>query len=447
MRQFETMHTTPGPAPGMGFAQPSTATPWLRSGGPTAVRTHGTALASLSPVPTRALTPDGITHAQTTNSASQGVHCWNPPAAMAGQAPGSTGQSVPGANIDGSGNGDPSLDSAKGQRSEVARRRSPQPPTGGFPNQDQGSEVARRRSPQPASASTAAPAARIRSTMPHSPARNGSMATPPKRAAASYSLAPYAVVATQDGATQPSVPVASPPDSQDSSNGRNVQSAPQEIVAARLVQPQPEGLIARNVAASPDIETLGSVVSAQEPARVRELEAQVRQMQQQLACVTSQNGMGASQVATELENAQLRAQLNALMSSAGSAASTEKMSPAEIAAQRLTRAAKSWLLRRRKQELLGSSSAARDRWKQALGKVEVVVNGALERALAQTDVARVTRQTRLQLLGNALKQGVLKVNQAMMQQTLQDMRQKDRKSLSSVPPAFPSSTNAQGAGV
>lgn len=92
----------------------------------------------------------------------------------------------------------------------------------------------------------------------------------------------------------------------------------------------------------------------------------------------------------------------------------------EAAARRLQSAARPWIgkVMEKKRE----SGNARDRWKQTLQAVEDGVNKALETAVNQTDVGRVPRQTRLQMLANTMKQGVLKVNQAMMQQTLQDMR-------------------------
>lgn len=70
----------------------------------------------------------------------------------------------------------------------------------------------------------------------------------------------------------------------------------------------------------------------------------------------------------------------------------------------------------------GNPPGGRDRWKQALADAEAAVSHALEVALGQPDLQRVPRQTRLQLLSNTLKQGVLKVNQSMMAQTLQDLK-------------------------
>jgi len=86
------------------------------------------------------------------------------------------------------------------------------------------------------------------------------------------------------------------------------------------------------------------------------------------------------------------------------------------------------------------ATAGRDRWKQALADAEAAVSHALEVALGQPDMLRVPRQTRLQLLSNTLKQGVLKVNQSMMAQTLQDLKRS--ASGSSLPPSvsFPTSS-------
>lgn len=92
----------------------------------------------------------------------------------------------------------------------------------------------------------------------------------------------------------------------------------------------------------------------------------------------------------------------------------------EAAARRVQRAARPWIGKVLQKKM--ESGNARDRWKQTLQAVEDGVTQALESAINQTDVGRVPRQTRLQMLANALKQGVLRVNQAMMQQTLQEMR-------------------------
>jgi len=95
--------------------------------------------------------------------------------------------------------------------------------------------------------------------------------------------------------------------------------------------------------------------------------------------------------------------------------------PQQVAARRLQRAIRPWLagLRKNRDE---ASTLARDRWKQMLQEVEAAVSRALEHAVGTYDVGRVPRQTRLQLLGNTLKHGVLRVNQVMMQQTLQELR-------------------------
>jgi len=124
----------------------------------------------------------------------------------------------------------------------------------------------------------------------------------------------------------------------------------------------------------------------------------------------------------ESENSRLRAMVDALQRPRSNHAGSDDSSsdPRERAARRLQRMARLWIagLRRQRQD----SSSARDRWRQTLHDVEAAVARALDTALGQADIGRVPRQTRLQLLANALKQGVLKVNQAMMQQTLQDLR-------------------------
>jgi len=92
----------------------------------------------------------------------------------------------------------------------------------------------------------------------------------------------------------------------------------------------------------------------------------------------------------------------------------------ERAARRLQQAARPWVSRVR-QRHADNGSNARDRWKQTLQDVEVAVGRALENAVGQ-DCSRVPRLTRLQVLGQKLKQAVFKVNEAMMKETLKDLR-------------------------
>lgn len=93
----------------------------------------------------------------------------------------------------------------------------------------------------------------------------------------------------------------------------------------------------------------------------------------------------------------------------------------ETAARKLQGAALIWLGRRRR-HIKREEGSTRDRWRRVIQDVEVAVNRALSRAGSVQDLTRTPRQTRLQLLANVLKQGVLKINQAMMQQMLQDLK-------------------------
>jgi len=151
----------------------------------------------------------------------------------------------------------------------------------------------------------------------------------------------------------------------------------------------------------------------------------------------------------ESENTWLRAQLAAASSHRGNSqpSSSPPMSPltgprpspelgprAEGAAWRLQRAVRRWLAtrppRRRPDGTAtakpgtasdDSGAEARDRFKRALREVEEAVDRAVESANCQ-EMGHVPRLTRLEILLNALKQGVVKVTQAKNLQTLQEMR-------------------------
>merc|ERR1712107_159246 len=78
------------------------------------------------------------------------------------------------------------------------------------------------------------------------------------------------------------------------------------------------------------------------------------------------------------------------------------------------------------------SLTARDRWRQTLQDLESAVAQAVEMAIGE-ELGRVPRQTRLQMLKNALRQGLVKVDEVDMQQTLQDL--KKSSSNSKLPPS------------
>lgn len=94
----------------------------------------------------------------------------------------------------------------------------------------------------------------------------------------------------------------------------------------------------------------------------------------------------------------------------------------EVAALHIQRAFRKW--RARQHGLRATSSEMCEKWKRSLRAVEDANQLALDTILSDscTDISNVPRNTRLQLLANTLKQGVLKVNQVMMHETLQDLR-------------------------
>jgi len=167
--------------------------------------------------------------------------------------------------------------------------------------------------------------------------------------------------------------------------------------------------------------------------RISELENKIKELQQEL----DQSGaIAASDPQLEKENAWLREQIKRLstknqvtgafsdcrnFSAIPAPGISDSADPRERAICRLQGAVRNWLARTREPRF-DDASFARERWNRTLREVEGAVHHALEVGLGQAGMGRVPRQTRLRLLANALKQGVLKVNQAMMHQTLQEMR-------------------------
>lgn len=184
-------------------------------------------------------------------------------------------------------------------------------------------------------------------------------------------------------------------------------------------------------------------------SRVVELETKVRELREEIERCSQANLSSK----LEMENVWLRKQidilssmkrheetspergatssLHAINSVLGCEGSATASDIRERAALRLQRSVRGWFVRARRQSEDGA--VVREQWKRTLREVEVAVDEALQSALGQIGVGRVPRQTRLRLLANALKQGVLKVNQAVMHQTLQEMR----KSSSSPGPTAP----------
>jgi len=168
-------------------------------------------------------------------------------------------------------------------------------------------------------------------------------------------------------------------------------------------------------------------------SRISELENKIKELQQEL----DHSGTEIiSDPQLEKENAWLREQIKRLSTkkpATGSFSGYTNFSPIpasgigdsvdvrERAICRLQRAVRNWLVRSREPRS-DDANFARERWNRTLREVEGAVHHALDVGLGQAGMGRVPRQTRLRLLANALKQGVLKVNQAMMHQTLQEMR-------------------------
>jgi len=186
---------------------------------------------------------------------------------------------------------------------------------------------------------------------------------------------------------------------------------------------------------------VGSITTSPDEARYGDLQQQLLQMQEALASVQRLAEERGQEVGTLLarnemllariserdaEVLRLRAQTakyqDDIQGRLGAIA--DSSDPQQVAALRLQRAIRPWLAKLRKNRD-DASSFARDRWKHVLQEVEAAVSRALEHAVGSDDLGRVPRQTRLQLLGNTLKHGVLRVNQVMMQQTLQELRKKE----------------------
>merc|ERR1712137_1170568 len=162
-------------------------------------------------------------------------------------------------------------------------------------------------------------------------------------------------------------------------------------------------------------------------SRISELENKIKELQQELDHSGSATFCDPQ---LEKENVWLREQIKRLTTkkpATGSFSSypnsriSDSVDPRERAVCRLQRAVRSWLVRSREPRS-DDANFARERWNRTLREVEGAVHHALDVGLGQAGMGRVPRQTRLRLLANALKQGVLKVNQAMMRQTLQEMR-------------------------
>lgn len=133
------------------------------------------------------------------------------------------------------------------------------------------------------------------------------------------------------------------------------------------------------------------------------------------------------------EGARLRAELRSQRQSTGQMQQSTLDEDREAAAIRIQRGTRKWLARQHGQRVVRSDSS--ERWKFTLKRVENATRRALDTMLDKDDDGEINgvqrniclqagsvRNTRLQLLANTLQQGVLKVNQVMMHETLQDLR-------------------------
>lgn len=151
------------------------------------------------------------------------------------------------------------------------------------------------------------------------------------------------------------------------------------------------------------------------------LEGEIEQLQQ-IFLSYAEKHQHLRQQYSQYQDLQTKSRVPASSSSSERQIKSSQQLNEEVAARKLQRAALLWLGRRRRYYKREEGST-RDRWRRVIQDVETSVNRALHKAEGiQGDISRAPRQTRLQLLANVLKQGVLKVNQAMMQQMLMDLK-------------------------
>merc|ERR1719265_1981086 len=122
------------------------------------------------------------------------------------------------------------------------------------------------------------------------------------------------------------------------------------------------------------------------------------------------------------EGAQLRADLGIQQKETGPMQPPNIDDYPEVAALQIQRAVRKWRAKQQGDRVITSES--REKWKLTLRAVEEATQLAVDTVLGDSgnDISTVPRNTRLQLLANTLKQGVLKVNQVMMHETLTDLR-------------------------
>mmetsp|Transcript_110568 Transcript_110568/g.191246 ORF Transcript_110568/g.191246 Transcript_110568/m.191246 type:complete len:342 (-) Transcript_110568:7-1032(-) len=178
-------------------------------------------------------------------------------------------------------------------------------------------------------------------------------------------------------------------------------------------------------------------VQAQAESKMKELEAELLRVREESAAKSKlladqaaelSNLVGQMQLQhadllrIKAEGAQLRADLGFQQPNSGPMQQPNVDDYPEEAALQIQRAVRKWRARQHGDRAV--SSEMREKWKLTLRAVEDANQLALDTILSDSgsDISSVPRNTRLQLLANTLKQGVLKVNQVMMHETLQDLR-------------------------
>lgn len=182
-----------------------------------------------------------------------------------------------------------------------------------------------------------------------------------------------------------------------------------------------------------EVDDSAAKLSAAE-ARIQELEQQLEQLRQDVASCTRASGFRGREAELLRERLSLKMKEVLALQVANAELVRRSMGPSpeqKASATVLQKALRSWLQRRRGKQAAATKdpepqvglqqASAKDCWRQSLEELEAAIASALEVATAASDAGRVSQQTRLQVLGNALRQGVLKVNQTMMQTQIQEI--------------------------
>lgn len=169
-------------------------------------------------------------------------------------------------------------------------------------------------------------------------------------------------------------------------------------------------------------------------ARIQELEQQLEQLRQDVSSCTRASSFRGREAELLRERLSMKMKEVLALQVANAELVRRSMGPSpeqKASAIVIQKAMRSWLQRRRGKQAamkdpepqvgLQPATSAKDCWRQSLEGLEAAIASALEVATSASDAGRVSQQTRLQVLGNALRQGVLKVNQSMMQTQIQEI--------------------------